>query len=257
MTSTTAAAAARLGPLAAMLRAEIWTESLRSWRMPAFVVPTLMFPVGFYILFALVLAPGADAPAYLLATFGIFASLGPGLFSFGAGLATEREQGWLDLKRVAPVPASVIIAAKLGMCIAFTALVLALLYPLAGQLGGVALSPAEWALLTVVHLVAVVPVALLGLTLGLAMPSKAAVAVCNLVMLALAVMGGLWIPLSVFPDGFQAAAVVVPTWHLGQLALGAIGQASAWAPGLHVLAILIFSAAMAVLAARGWARMTA
>jgi len=36
-------------------------------------------------------------------------------------------------------------------------------------------------------------------------------------------LGGLWIPLASLPPGLAHLAVWLPTYHYGQLALGAIG----------------------------------
>ncbi len=91
--------------------AEIGAECLKLLRAPEFIAPTLILPVVFYTMFAVIL-PGSNQNApYLLATFGVFAVMGPALFGFGAGVAQERERGWLKLKRAVPAPAFAYIAA--------------------------------------------------------------------------------------------------------------------------------------------------
>ena len=82
---------------------EAFYEFLRVLRMPAFAVPTLAFPLVFYVMFALVLPGqwgGFQKATYLFATYGVFGVIGPAMFGFGVGLAMERQQGWLELKRV-------------------------------------------------------------------------------------------------------------------------------------------------------------
>src|SRR5262245_13343059 len=79
---------------------EIRSELTRALRMPEYAVPTIVVPLMFYVLFALVLAPpGSDRAHYMIATYGVFAALGPSLFGLGAGLGYEREQGLLTLKQ--------------------------------------------------------------------------------------------------------------------------------------------------------------
>ena len=72
---------------------EAWYELLRMARTPAFVIPTLAFPVVFYLLFA-VLIPGQwsgfQKATYLFATSGVFGVIGPARFGFGVGMAMER-----------------------------------------------------------------------------------------------------------------------------------------------------------------------
>jgi len=62
---------------------EAWFEFLRVLRTPAFAIPSLAFPVVFYVLFAILL-PGQwgdyQKSAYLLATYGAFGVIGPALF---------------------------------------------------------------------------------------------------------------------------------------------------------------------------------
>ena len=84
---------------------EAGAEVLKSERAPEFLLPTLIMPIAFYTLFAVVLPGGSEQAAYLLATFGVFTVMGPAIFGFGVAVAAEREKGWLDLKRVAPAPA--------------------------------------------------------------------------------------------------------------------------------------------------------
>ena len=63
----------------------------------------------FYVLFGIVL--GRDNPAnrdetatYLLATMACYGVMGVAMFSFGVGIAMERGQGWLQVKRASPMP---------------------------------------------------------------------------------------------------------------------------------------------------------
>lgn len=203
---------------------ETGSEVLKARRAPEYVVPTLMLPVAFYGLFAVAMAPGADASRYLLATYGVFAVMGPAIFGFGIGVAQERESGWLAWREAVPASRLSFIAAKALVTVLFGMMALALVYAMAGFIGGVALSRAHWTAMFSIHLVSVVPFVLLGLSLGFALPSNAAVAVANLVFLLLAAFGGLWMPLSMMPDFFQTIALALPSFHLGQLALAASGQ---------------------------------
>lgn len=204
---------------------ETQMELLKSWRMPQFVLPTLFFPLAFYTLFGVVLSGsgmGSNA-GYLLATFGVFGAMGPSLFGFGVGIAMEEDQGLLEMKRVAPMPASALIVAKLLSAMVFTAVVMIGLYLIATLAGGVRLDGRSWGLLAFIHLLTTVPFALLGLAIGMAMKGQGAIAVTNIVFLVMSVLGGLWIPIFLFPQYLQAVALALPSYHLGELALAVIG----------------------------------
>jgi ABC-2 type transport system permease protein len=93
-------------------------EFLRLLRAPSFAVPTLVFPPMFYLLFAVLFggrSGGFQANIYLLATYGVFGVMSPGLFGFGVSVAMDRERGWLTYKRALPMPPGAYLAAKLAM----------------------------------------------------------------------------------------------------------------------------------------------
>ena len=70
------------------------------------------------------------------------------------------------------------------------------------------------ALLLIVGSVAFVA---LGLTLTLLPSSQLMSVVGNLLYLGLAVLGGLWMPISLFPDWMQAIGKCLPTYQLMEL----------------------------------------
>ena len=239
----------------ALLRAETGAEWRKAWRQPAFAIPTLVLPLAFYALFGIMLArPGGGNAAYLMATYGVFASLGPALFAFGAGIANERETGQLALKQVSPLPVPLVLGAKLLTCLGFTGLVVLALYALAAWGGGVVLPREAWLSLALVHLLAAVPMGLLGLVVGLSFGGSAAMGVTNLLFMALAVLGGLWIPVFLFPGWMQALAQAMPSYHLAELALAATGRTIHGSALGHGAAALGFTAVFAGAVALAWRR---
>lgn len=238
-----------------LLWAETGAEWRKAWRQPAFAIPTLVLPLAFYALFGIVLArPGGGNAAYLMATYGVFASLGPALFAFGAGIATERETGQLALKQVSPLPVPVYLGAKLLTCLGFTGLVVLALYALAAWGGGVTLPREAWVSLALVHLLAAVPMGLLGLVVGLSFGGSAAMGVTNLLFLALAVLGGLWVPVFLFPGWMQGLSQLTPSYHLAELALATSGRDITGSALGHGAATLGFTLAFAAAVALAWRR---
>lgn len=236
---------------AAIFRREFGAEITKSRRMPEFAIPTLVLPVVFYALFGIMLAKGDNAAPYLLATFGIFAALGPSLFGFGIGIATEREEGTLALKSVSPMPAYVYPLAKLAMTFAFVMIVDLAIYAIGVFAGGVSFTLAQWAGLFGVHLLAVVPFSLIGIFLGYTVKAQGAIAVANILFFPLAVLGGLWMPIFVFPAFLQGIAQVLPSYHLAQMAIIAGGMQDAGPFWIHLAVTLAWTLVLAVAVA--WA----
>lgn len=233
---------------------ETGAEILKAIRAPEFILPTLFMPCAFYTLFGVVLSNlGSDA-TYLLATYGVFAVMGPSIFGFGVGVATERERGWLQLKRAVPAPAYGYISAKLMTTLLFVMLALMPIYLIAGFAGGVELARATWFTLFGIHLLAAIPFVLIGLSLGFTLGSGGAVAISNIVFLGLAILGGLWFPVFAFPSVMQTMATFTPSFHLAELALAVVGAPGERASFDNILAISIMTLVLLAFALWTWAR---
>src|SRR5690349_21798999 len=86
-------------------------DLLKMLRLPVYSVASIAFPVMFYVLFGVVFGKqgggqGPQVSRYLLGSYGAFGVIGASLFGFGVGVATERGQGWLQVKRASPMPPS-------------------------------------------------------------------------------------------------------------------------------------------------------
>lgn len=233
-------------------------ELLRLLRTPSFVLPTLLFPAMFYVLFGVVLSGGRSGgnAQYLLATYGVFGVMGAALFGFGVTIAVERERGFLTLKRALPMPAGAYLLAKMAMAMVFAALISLILALLAVLFAGITLQPLQWALLFAVNVLGVLPFCALGLFIGTLVGGSAAPAVVNIVYLPMAFLSGLWLPLHLLPAVFAKAAPAWPAYHLGQVALKVIDRDAGGSLGLHlaVLAVVtlgLFGLARARLARSG------
>jgi ABC-2 type transport system permease protein len=244
-----------IGDRVAIYLAETRCEFLRVARNPGFLIPSIAFPPMFYLLFGLLLNRGsANAAHYLFATYSVFGVMAPSLFGFGVGVAIERERGWLALKRVAPMPPGAYLVAKLGMAMAFAAIIYAILATMAFAFGGVRLAAGQWLLLGLVTVAGVVPFCALGLMIGSRANATAAPALVNLIYLPMAFLSGLWMPLSLLPGVFATIAPLWPAYHLAQLALGIVGRGDGSAALPHVAALAAFALAFFAIARRWLAR---
>jgi ABC-2 type transport system permease protein len=230
--------------IARIYAAEIRAELTKLTRLPAYAIPTIAFPVAFYVFFG-ILTPqqnGAEAACYLLGSFGAFGTIGAALFGFGVGIAMERGQGWLAVKRASPMPPSAYVVAKVCGSLVFAMLISAVMFGVAAFAGHVTLHASQWAVLAAVLIFGGLPFCALGLAIGVLVRPNSAAAVVNLVYLPLSFCAGLWIPISQLPAGVRAVAPFLPTYHLGQLALGAVGFGSGAALG-HVTALALWTCA--------------
>lgn len=230
-------------------RAEVRYDLLGSLRQLDFVLPTLLFPAFFYLIFGVFFGSQNGLAVYLVPTYGAFGVIGTALFGFGVGLAVARESGEMRLKEVTPLSPWMMLAAKMVSALWFSSLVLLELFVLSATLGGVRLERAEWWGLTAVLLLGTLPFAAMGLAIGCNVSGKGAPAVVNLIYLPTAFLSGLCIPLEMLPEFLQRLAWFMPPFHLGQLALGVIGHGAGAPAILHagvLLGITVLSLAAAV-----------
>jgi len=211
--------------IAHIYAAEARAELTKLIRLPAYAIPTLVFPVAFYIFFGLVMPQpnGPEAARYLLGSFGAFGTIGAALFGFGVGIAMERGQGWLAVKRASPMPPSAYVVAKVCGSLVAAGITATLLFAVAAFAGHVTLQAAQWASLAAILIFGALPFCAIGLAIGMLVRPNSAAAVVNLVYLPLSFCAGLWVPISQLPHGLRSFAPFLPTYHLGQMALGAVG----------------------------------
>lgn len=235
---------------------EARAQFLSLLRTPAFTIPTLVFPLMFYVFFGVVMNFSPTAPTYLLATYGVFGLIGPALFGFGVGFATERDSGALLLKQTTPMPVAAYLLARVAAAFGFGIVIVTGLFLLGAYAADVTLYRWQWFALAGIVLTSVVPFCALGLAIGAWVKAQAAVAIVNLVYLPMAFLSGLWMPIAVLPGFLQDLAIVFPAYHQAQLALKVVSMDEGTSAGLHVLTIGIFTVVFLVIAAVGFRRVS-
>jgi ABC-2 type transport system permease protein len=191
---------------------------------------------------------------YLLATYGTFGVMGAALFGFGVGVAVERGQGWMLVKRATPMPPFAHLAGKLVMSVLFGSLIVTGLFALGATLGGVRLAPWQWPALAAVCVAGAIPFGAFGLAIGYLAGPNSAVPIVNLLYLPLAFASGMWIPISGLPETMQRLAPWLPPYHYSQLALGVVGHDRGGSPAASVAALAAFAAVSLALAWWGYRR---
>ncbi|WMN59153.1 ABC transporter permease [Pseudoalteromonas xiamenensis] len=221
-----------------------WLEAkfdfLSVLRAPGFVLPSLLFPCVFYIFFGILFNHG-NASSYLMVNYCVFGIMGPALFNFGVNVAQDKENGCLALKKLSPMPSIAYVLAKSSTALCFSAVITLLLFTLGLAFAEVSLSLSQWFQLFFVALLGTFPFCLLGLFLGLSVPSKGAPATVNLVYLPMSLCSGLWMPINLFPELLQQFAWILPSYHLSQLGLDVIDASQGYPPSWHIGYLIVFS----------------
>ncbi len=243
------AAAPAASPFIAYLRLEV-RRTLRNRRYLMF---TIVFPVLLYVMYTAVLNRG-DAttvldgltwPAYFMVSMASYGAIGAAM-SQAAPIAIERRGGWVRQLRVTPLPGFAYVAAKIASSVVLTVPALALVAMAGLLINHVQMSPGGLVLTIAALALGSIPFAALGLLIGYLLDADSAQGGTVLSYFTLAILGGLFAPLSAFPDWLATIGDVLPSSHLASLgravAAGRVPDATdvavlaAWAVGLGAVA---------------------
>lgn len=203
-------------------------EFLKYLRLRMYTVSVLTFPVMFYVLFGLVLnsnqyIAGTRVSVYLIPSYGTFGVIAASLFATAAGLSADRGLGWLEVKRASPMPPFAYFTAKLFTSVVFSTVVVLALFALGIAFGGVRMSVGGFARMLGTLVAGSIPFSAMGLALGYFTGPNSAPPTINLIYLPMSFCSGLWVPIMFLPKLLQKIALVLPPYHLSQLALGVVG----------------------------------
>jgi ABC-2 type transport system permease protein len=151
------------------------------------------------------------------------------------------------------MPMAAYFVSKLLTTMLFALIVVLLMSALASEFGGVRLAPAQWLALVAALVVGSIPFAALGLAMGFIAGPNSAPAIVNVIYLPLSFLSGLWIPVEALPPVIAHIAPFLPTYHLGQLALGTIGSGHGSAL-THIAILVLWTIAGVAAAAYGMKR---
>ena len=221
-------------------------EFLKNLRLRMYTVSVLTFPIMFYVLFGLLLNSnqeigGMRVPTYLIATYGTFGVMGASLFGTAAGLASDRGLGWLQVKRASPMPPFAYFTAKVVTSMVFSTIIVLALFTLAIAFGGVRMPVGDFARLLGTLVAGSLPFSAMGLALGYFTGPNSAPPTINLIYLPMSFCSGLWVPFMFLPKVVRQIALVLPPYHLSQLALGVVGGGTHESAMRHWEVLLAFT----------------
>ncbi|MFY7065265.1 ABC transporter permease [Nocardiopsis changdeensis] len=209
---------------AALLTAYVGLELRRTYRDPGFMIFGLGTPVLMYVLFTSIgRGDGPADPGWAVVSMvglAAYGALGSGL-SAGTAVAEDKGTGWLRLLRLLPMRPWTVVAGRAltGSLMVLPSVLLVL--ATGALLNGVRLEAWQWAVLPLLLWIGALPFVLLGIANGYRLSPSAAGTTNIVVNLLLALLGGLWFPLSEFPGALADLAA----WSPGHL-FGALGWAT-------------------------------
>ena len=232
----------------ALLKIE-WIKTWRSW--PVFIMGIGM-PVSFFLLFSsIVSTPNPEAQkdfllSYMLTMTG-FSMSSFGLFTFPYMLQEDQTEHWLTyiehskisisayyLSKIFRVLLNFMVAIIVTFCVG--AFVRDVELPLSGWLG-------SGALLLLSSLVFLA----FGLLIAQIKSQQIMSVVANITYLGLAIVGGSWMPISMFPKWVQSISEWTPVYHVNELVVNFAKDGKfSWKSLLFILAYTAVATGLAL-----------
>jgi ABC-2 type transport system permease protein len=239
-------------------------ELIRRLKSPRGLAFTVLAPVGLFLLLGLPLRDqpltstpvtlgGISMAEYLLVSVEVYGVMVASA-SAGAAVAIERSIGWSRFLRITPLPSWGYLIAK-----AASALVLSIFVTVAllatGLSVGVQLSTLVWVESSCAAWLGSVLFAGLGITIGSVLPAQNVMQALGPLFALLALFGGLFVPLNIFPPLFQAIASWTPAYGVGALShMALLKGPPTWTATLNVVCWLFVLSLGAPLALRRTSR---
>ncbi|MEU9441382.1 ABC transporter permease [Streptomyces sp. NPDC048304] len=214
--------------------AYIRLETLRTLRDTGFVIGGVAMPVMMYLLFTNLGENQGSWKTASMIGMAAYGAVGSALNTGGA-VAEDRATGWLRQLRVTPMtPREVVTGRALTGVVTVLPSIVAVLAA-GGLVNGVQLAASHWVAIALLLWLGSVPFTLLGLGNGYRLTGPATGVVNMVCNLGLAVLGGLWFPVSLFPGWLRAVSAYTPTHRFAQLGT-AVSQGHA--PGAGAIIVL-------------------
>ncbi|MEV6393734.1 ABC transporter permease [Streptomyces sp. NPDC051907] len=217
-----------------MTAAYVKLEVRRALRDTGFVVFGIGMPVLMYLLFTNLGANASEWKTASMVGMAAYGALGAAL-STGMGVAEDKSSGWLRQLRITPMsPRQVVVGrAVTGSVVVLPAIVAVL--AAGGLVNGVRLDVWQWPALALLLWLGALPFTLLGLGNGYRLSAQTTGVVNVACNLGLAVVGGLWFPVQLFPGWLRALSEYTPANRFADLGWSVTTGS---APGLFTVAVL-------------------
>ncbi|MDF5756338.1 ABC transporter permease [Spongiactinospora sp. TRM90649] len=195
-------------------------EVLRTLRSPAFVMFTIAFPVAFYLLFTTLFqmrpVQNTDFDAYYMVSMALYGSMSICMMGIGGRIAIERTRGWTRQLALLPLRPSAYISVKLASATLLTVPVIGLIMICGRFINDVNLPFGIWVALAPTIWLAALPFVALGIAIGYVFRDEVAQIASMTLYFVLSLLGGLWMPVIVFPDWLETIGKLMPTYRAAE-----------------------------------------
>ncbi|MFI5802432.1 ABC transporter permease [Streptomyces sp. NPDC051561] len=199
------------------MKALISLEIRRSLRNKKFLFFSIIYPSALFLMIAGPQGNGKvphtdlSMGAFYVVAMASFGALTAVLMGNSERIAKEREKGWTRQLRLTTLPGRGYVLAKIAGAAVVTLPSIVIVFVVGSLTKDVHLGAWRWIALTAVIWIGSLCFAALGVALGYLVSGDAVRPVTMIIYFGLSILGGLWMPATVYPQWLQDIAQWLPT----------------------------------------------
>ena len=188
-------------------------------RQAAYYLLSIGLPSVFYLIFSGMMsgnAPASVLQAYLF-SMTVFSIMSSAFFSIPSTLQSDKNNNWQKMLQHSPVSMIEYYISKLFSALLTFLLSIVVVFSVGHFVRGVNLPAMDWLIIALIILFGSLVFIAMGVLVSLLPSAQLMSVVGNIVYMALAVLGGLWFPLTMFPKWLQSIGKLTPSYQLMQV----------------------------------------
>lgn len=202
------------------MRSLMKVELILMKRQAAYYLLSIGLPSVFYLIFSGMMS-GSATPTLVLQTYlfsmTVFSIMSSAFFSIPSSLQSDKTNNWQKMIQHSPVSMVEYYISKLFSALLTFLLSIVVVFSVGHFVRGVNLPAMDWLIIALIILFGSLVFIAMGVLVSLLPSAQLMSVVGNIAYMALAVLGGLWFPLSMFPAWLRPIGKLMPSYQLMQV----------------------------------------
>jgi len=202
------------------MRSLMKVELILMKRQAAYYLLSIGLPSVFYLIFSGMMS-GSATPTLVLQTYlfsmTVFSIMSSAFFSIPSTLQSDKTNNWQKMLQHSPVSMIEYYISKLFSALLTFLLSIVVVFSVGHFVRGVNLPAMDWLIIALIILFGSLVFIAIGVLVSLLPSAQLMSVVGNIAYMALAVLGGLWFPLTMFPKWLQSIGKLTPSYQLMQI----------------------------------------
>ena len=202
------------------MRSLMKVELILMKRQAAYYLLSIGLPSVFYLIFSGMMS-GSATPTLVLQTYlfsmTVFSIMSSAFFSIPSTLQSDKTNNWQKMLQHSPVSMIEYYISKLLSALLTFLLSIVVVFSVGHFVRGVNLPAMDWLIIALIILFGSLVFIAMGVLVSLLPSAQLMSVVGNIAYMALAVLGGLWFPLTMFPKWLQPIGKLTPSYQLMQI----------------------------------------